>query len=172
MTTDNDTVHYKYISSRLTREIVEQHEAARPRWRRTASFRVGFASLGLEGLAPDYRNRYDLARRATNAVKDNTGNFNSPGSYLRATMNMELSKVGVHIGFVGTARQEVAGFFADEEVEDVGRVFVFLMGSVTNLTGWRAADKLQIDSPRTLRACTRSWRPPLNLMTPRSKLTI
>jgi len=83
VTTDNDTVHYKYISSRLTREIVEQHEAARPRWRRTASFRVGFASLGLEGLAPDYRNRYDLARRATNAVKDNTGNFNSPGPYLR-----------------------------------------------------------------------------------------
>jgi hypothetical protein len=107
--------------------------------------RIGL--LGLEGLAPDYRNRYDVACRAANAVRDNTGRFASPGSYMRATMNMDLSKVAVHIGFVGTGRQEVAGFFAGEEVEDVGRVFVFLMGLVTNLTGWRAADRLQIDRP-------------------------
>jgi hypothetical protein len=39
----------------------------------------------------------------------------------------------------------VAGFFADEDVAGVGRVFVVLLGSITNVTGWRGGDRLQID---------------------------
>jgi hypothetical protein len=41
---------------------------------------------------------------------------------------MELTKVAVRVGFRGTSRQEMAGFFADEQIEEVRRVFVCLIG--------------------------------------------
>ena len=146
VTTDNNPVHYDYISRRLTREIVQQHEAARPKSRFWASLRLPFLSLGFQGVSPDFRNRYDLAMRATVAVKDNTGTIDSPGAYVAATMKMKRCKVVFHLGFETSGAQEVAAFFADETAPDIGRVFVVLLGSVTNFTGWRAAKKLETDS--------------------------
>jgi len=145
VTTDDDPVRYEYISKRLTREIVHQHEAARRRRSSTVGLRAGPVSLTSQSQVPDYDNEYDLARRATSAVVNNTGSLESPGFYITATMKMEVTKVSFHIGFEGTTHQEVAGFFADEVVVGIGRVFVVLMGSITNLIGWRAGDTLQTD---------------------------
>jgi hypothetical protein len=146
VTTDNSPVHFEYISQRLTREIVQQHEAARTRTRLSPSLRLGIFTLGLRSLSPDYPNRYDRAMRATQAVRDNTGTIDSPGVYVRARLCLKRCKVAFHQGFENTGSQEVAGFFADEEVSDVGRVFVLLLGSLKNLTGWRAAERLVLDS--------------------------
>lgn len=146
MTTDNDPVDYIYISKRLTRELVQQHEAARPRRLTTASFRVPLLSAAFSTLKPDYHNRFDLTRRATEAVSDNTGSLDNPGTYVRATLPMRCCKVVFHLGFEDSGRQEVAAFFADGVTPDAGHVFVALFGSVTNLKGRRAGAKLGIDS--------------------------
>ena len=145
MTTDNQAVDYRYISRRLTRDIVQQHEAGRRRPLGLVGITLGPFAFRWRTLSPDYHNQYKVALRATDAVSDNTGSLGAPGAYLRATMQMELDKVAVHIGFEDTASQEVAGYFADQDVPVAGRVFVALLGSIHNLVGWRAADRLLTD---------------------------
>lgn len=144
MTTDNDPVDYVYVSNRLTRNVVQQHEAARKDWRAVFNLKGGPLSLGVRALSPDYRNRYDLAHRATAAVSQNTGDLASPGTYIRATLQMQLCKVVVLIGF-DDPNAEVAGVFADQSVPGIGRVFVALFGSISNLVGWRRSPRLDTE---------------------------
>jgi hypothetical protein len=134
MVTDNDPVEYLYISRRFTEAIVQQHEAARPSWKLVLDLKGGPLSLGIRGLHPDYINRFDLARRATAAVTSNTGTLEVPGAYVRSVLDLQLCKVVVHIGFE-YPNAEVAGFFADQHVVGIGRVFVALFGSIENFTG-------------------------------------
>jgi hypothetical protein len=68
----------------------------------------------------------------------------SPGDYVQDTLDQEFTRVSVHIGFERT-NQLVSGIFADEAVEDVGRVFVGLFVSVTNLRGWKPKEKYRSD---------------------------
>jgi hypothetical protein len=134
MTTDDNPVDYRYVSLRLTSNIVQQHVAARSRWRLLLDLKGGPLNIGIRGIDPDYVNRFDLAQRATEAVRDNTGSLEVPGTYIRSTLYLQTCKVIVHHG-LEAFNAEVVGFFGDEEVSDVGRVFVALFGSIENFTG-------------------------------------
>jgi hypothetical protein len=124
----------------MTKDLVQQHEAARPQKRTTFGLNLKWLTASRTEVAPDFKNRYDLARRATTAVSQLTGTVANPGDYVQDTLELEFTRVSVHIGFE-TPNQSVSGIFADEVVEDVGRVFVGLFGSVTNLRGWKRREK-------------------------------
>ena len=116
-------VHYDYISRRLTREIVQQHEAARPEVTLLALLAPWLPVTGIPKRQPRLPQSVRPGQRArTVAVKDNTGTIDSPGAYVTATMNMRRCKVVFHLGFENSVGEEVAAFFADETVPDVGRV--------------------------------------------------
>ncbi len=145
MATDNDPVDYVYISERLTREIVQQHEAARPRKRWSAGFNLHWIELRKNHVPVDFENRFELADRASTSVANLTGALSAPGPFIRETTDLSFMKVQVHLGFKGTGHQFVAGYFADLILDDLGRVFIALFGSITNVRGWRKTDELQAD---------------------------
>jgi hypothetical protein len=145
MATDNDPVDYRYISARLTRELVQQHEAARPRKRWTGGMNVHGIELRRNEEPINFENRFELAARTTAAVKNLTGTLASPADFVHETMELSFMKVKVHIGFKGTGHQLVAGYFSDLDLPGLGRVFIALFGSITNVRGWRVADDLQAD---------------------------
>ena len=145
MATDNDPADYVYISQRLTRETVQQHEAARPLKRTSAGFNLRVVELRREEVPVDFESRFDLANRATTAVKGLTGMLSAPGPYIRETIGLDFMKVQVFIGFENTGRQLIAGYFSDLTLSDGSRVFIALFGSITNVRGWRATDILEAD---------------------------
>jgi hypothetical protein len=144
MTTDNDPVDYLYISERQTTNIVRQHEAARPRRRTRLDIKGGPLAVGIRWLSPDYLNQFDLARRATEAVESNTGDLEYPGIYVRGQLDIQTCKVRVGYGFdrMNTA---VVGFFSDQEIKGIGRVFVGLFGSVANFASWKRKPKFDTE---------------------------
>jgi len=73
MGTDNWPVEFLYISHRLTREIVQQHEGAGRRADFAVSIPTPLGNISGARQLPDYNNPYDLARRATSAVVHLTG---------------------------------------------------------------------------------------------------
>jgi hypothetical protein len=145
MATDNDPVDYEYISWRLTRETVQQHEAARPLRRTSAGLNLRVVELRRQEVPVDFDSRFDLANRATTAVKGLTGTLSAPGPYIRDTIGLHFMKVQVYIGFENTGQQMIAGYFSDLSLPDNSRVFIALFGSITNVRGWRATDKLEAD---------------------------
>jgi hypothetical protein len=145
MATDNDSADYVYISQRLTRETVQQHEAARPLKRTSAGLNLRVLELRRQEVPVDFDNRFDLANRATAAVKSLTGTLSAPGPYIRETTGLHFMKLQVCIGFENTGRQLIAGYFSDLTLRDGSRAFIALFGSITNVRGWRATDKLEAD---------------------------
>jgi hypothetical protein len=133
--TDNWPVDFRYISKRLTREIVDQHEAARPGGIVSAAITLRGVSLGLRGRDPDYANRFDLARRASIAISDNTGTLENGGEYVRAELDVVPVYFKVHFGWRRGRNQEIAAFFAESTSGSGGRTFVGLFGSISNFTG-------------------------------------
>lgn len=140
--TDNWPADYIYISRRLTHEIVNQHAAARrPGWLRRITAALPGTGISAE-FAPgdvDPSNPFDLARHATEAVTDLTGTLDSPGPYIRATLDFSWDAVPVRMRR-DDANDPVACFFADVRVVGVGGVFVSLIGSASNFLGIAPAD--------------------------------
>jgi hypothetical protein len=145
MATDNDPTEYRYISERLTRELVQQDEAARPRKRWSAGVSLHGLELRRTEAPVKFKNRFDLAVRTTAAVQNLTGTLAAPADFIHETIGLSFMKVQVHLGFEGTGYQLVAGYFSDLELPNIGRVFVALFGSITNVRGWRRTDVLQAD---------------------------
>jgi hypothetical protein len=133
--TDNWPVDFRYISKRLVRDIVEQHQAARPRRVLSGGLNIKGASFTARAAEPDYKNRFDLARRATEAISDNTGTLEIGGDYVRAELELVPAHFKVHLGWRRSYNQEVAAFFADGTYGSFGRTFVGLFGSISNFTG-------------------------------------
>jgi hypothetical protein len=135
--TDNWAVELKYYSRRLTRQIVDQDAAARRNRLRKISFGIPSTGVAAEfGRSEiDRANPYDLVRRATTAVSDNTGSLISPGAYVRATLDLSWNAVPVLMGWERAISVPVACFFADVEVDEIGGVFVGLFGSAANFLG-------------------------------------
>jgi len=145
--TDNWPVDFRYISRRLVREIVQQHEAAGPgreyKIGGTAGITAGPVNFGLtveESKRPvDDQNYYDLARRATMAVIDHTGYLdkNDPhgriptGPYVRARMHLQMQQVPLG-AWEDAYNHPIAAFVGYETLDDFGRVFVGLVGSASN----------------------------------------
>lgn len=138
MATDNWPADYIYVSRRLAREIIDQDTAAR-RTKRLNKVTAGIPGTGMSAefaaREVDLDNPFELARRATEAVVDLTGSLQSPGPYVRATLDCTWDAIPVHMGWDDDVNVKVAGFFADVKVVDLGGVFFGLFGSASNFLG-------------------------------------
>jgi len=141
---NKSSVTYEYISKRLTGEIVQQYEADQSSKQTSLSWGFKWLSLTRSKRQPDFRNPHDMAKRATDAVSEWTGTLDAPGPYIAGCLRFQFARVMVHLGFE-ESNQLVAGLFADEELPEIGRAFVALFGSVTNLRGWKRKDAFQGD---------------------------
>jgi hypothetical protein len=137
MGTDNSPEEFQYISNRLVREIVQQHEAAKPHRAVSATVNVKVVGVQFGSRPPDYDNPFDLARRATEAVRDNTGTLQSAGEYIRAELDLTPTHFPVLEGWRDIISGAIAAFFADETTDECGRMFIGLFGSITNFIGRR-----------------------------------
>ena len=134
--TDTWPVHFRYISRRLVKEIVQQHEATRPRVKASFSFPLRAIGLTLIRRDPDYLNLYDLTRRATEAIDNLTGSVEFPGTYVRAELDITPGYFTVLMGWQDRSHVDIAAMMTRTHVEDVGSVLVGLFGSISNYT-WR-----------------------------------
>ena len=55
--------------------------------------------MGVRWLSPDFRNQFDLARRATKAITINTGTLDYPGIYVRGQIDLQTWLVNLSHGF-------------------------------------------------------------------------
>ena len=133
MTTDTWPSEFRYVSRRLVAQIVQRNEAKRPRRSVSFGFNLGLATVNVTGRPPDYGKVYDLVRRATEHVSDNTGTLAHPGLYVRSDLELDLCWFPVLLGWAdGARRGEIAAIFADTTLDDTGRTFVALFGSIFN----------------------------------------
>lgn len=148
MLTDNWPVDFTYISRRIVKEIVQQHEAGRSeralKISLTGSIALGPISPGISFESSkrqvDYDNYFDLAKRATVAVSDHTGWLARDrqdriltGQYVRAKIHMQVQKVPLPVTVWEKAYNHPVAIFAGiETVPGVGRVFIGLAGSASN----------------------------------------
>lgn len=139
MATDNWPVDFQYVSTRLTTEIVQQHEAALPRRKLSLSLQLKLLGLTVKTRAPDYRNRFDLASRATEAVADLTGTVEIDGDYILAELDVYAAILPVHLGWRDAANVEIAALIADTGA-GTPRTFVALIGSASNFLGRNSAE--------------------------------
>jgi hypothetical protein len=139
--TDNSPVDYKYISRRLTEEIVQQHEAAKSRSELSLGVQLRVFGMSVKTRKPDFRNLFDLARRATDAVINLTGTLEAEGLYVAGELDLHPCRFPVHMGWERSPNHEVAAYVADAVVGGE-RVFVGLFGSVGNYIGHREEDRL------------------------------
>jgi hypothetical protein len=93
--------------------------------------------IGIRHLDPDYLNKFDLSRRAAEAVLDNTGTLAFPGEYAREEIDISMGFLTVLMGWEGRSKVEIAAMMAEVEVEGIGRTFVALFGSASNYSGRR-----------------------------------
>ena len=135
MTTDSWPQEFRYISKRLVREIVQQHEAAGRSWTAdSADVSVTPARVGFRKRRPDPDNPYDLARRATQAVSDNTGTLEVGGSYVRGELELKLCQFPVLLG-LDRSHSPVASVCHVGESANGTRTVVAMFGSIENYIG-------------------------------------
>lgn len=136
MTTDNWPTHFRYISRRLVTQITQQSYAARPR-RHAFSFSVDlpFVKIGVQAQPSKDDNLFALVREATADVADWTGTLADPSYYVRDRLELELCWFPVLMGWVDAHQVQVAAAFADTTLDDAGRTFVALFGSIHNYVG-------------------------------------
>ncbi len=145
--TDNWPTNFRYISRRLVKEIVQQHEAMRSRTSKTYSFAFKPIGLAITRRDPDYLNLYDLARRATDAVSDMTGTVAEPAEYVRAELDITPGFLTVHQGWTTASNVDIAAMMTKYDDRSLGRVFIALFGSASNYTGRRPKDDGLAESP-------------------------
>jgi len=132
--TDNWAVDFKFISTRLVTEIVQQYEAAASRHDRSWSAGIKGIAVSSKKRGPNFDNRFDLARRATEAVTNLTGTLDVGGDYVRGVLDFHHCITAVHQGWEDTANAEIAILVSDF-VNDGERSFVALFGSVGSYIG-------------------------------------
>lgn len=127
---------WRYISKRLVRETVQADEAGRSV---DFSGSIGFGGVtgSAQRRAPDYGNVFDLAVRATRILEPRTTTLVdtrlTPGSVVRATVNLHEANLNVWRKWDRNDVVEVASFVAQERYQ-WGRVFLVLVGSAHNWT--------------------------------------
>lgn len=135
MVVDRWPVDFRYISSRLVYQIVQQDQARRPAWRlRTVSLLHGI--LGFQRDAPDRDNEFALCRQATEAVRDWTGTISEYRSrYIREQFDLTMGFMTVLMGWETVSNVEIAVMKAEVNDPDAGKVLVALFGSASNYRG-------------------------------------
>jgi hypothetical protein len=142
--TNNWPTNFRYISRRLAKEIVQQHEAARSRTSRSFTIGAKYIGLAFTRLDPDYLNLFD---RATDAVTDLTGTVAHPGEYVRAELDITPGLLTVLLGWERAANVDIAAMMTKHEDESAGRVLIALFGSASNYTSRRPRDDGLSDTP-------------------------
>lgn len=104
-------------------------------------------SIGLTKGDLDYRNKYLLCRKATDAVADRTGTLADPGEYVRAELDIRLGYLTVHRGWQHRTHVRIAALLTVVPVDGVGSVLVALFGSESNYTWVRPADNDRSEIP-------------------------
>jgi hypothetical protein len=90
MGTDRWPVDFRYISSRLVLQIVQQDEATRSRWR-FSGIPTPWGPIGLHKKPLDRDNEFALCREATEAVRDLTSSITQPWrEYIRAEVDLTM----------------------------------------------------------------------------------
>jgi hypothetical protein len=140
MATDNWPVSFVYISNRLVTEIVQQHEAMQSPWRASFSLNLKLAALGIRHRDLGYHNKFDLCRRATDAVRDHTGTPELPGQYVRTKLAITPGLLTVLHGWDDQSHVDIAAMFSEDQIPDVGSVLIALFGSASNYVGRRPRD--------------------------------
>jgi hypothetical protein len=140
MGTDNWPVDFRYISTRLVNEIVQQSEATRGRWSPTLALNLKVVSIGLKKRDIDYRNKYLLCRKATDAVRGRTGTLTDPGEYIRAEFTIQMGYLTVLQGWLERTHVRIAAMFNEGTVAGIGSVLIALFGSESNYTWKRPVD--------------------------------
>jgi hypothetical protein len=133
--TDSWPEDFDYISNRLTTEIVQQHAAASSGYEVSWNVTLRVIGLSIAKRRPDYRNRWDLARRATDAVLDNTGTIAYPGDYVRGELDMHKLAFPVHMGWADGVMNGKVALLVSDETSREGRSLVALFGSIGNYVG-------------------------------------
>lgn len=141
MGTDRWPVDFRYISSRLVRQIVQQDEASRSRWCLSTTFRLPGAVIRPEKRPLRYDNKFALCREATEAVRDNTSTIAQGwGDYIRAELDIEMGLLTVFMGWKSKTHVQIAAMKAEVTDPDQGRMLVALFGSASNYTGRKSLD--------------------------------
>jgi hypothetical protein len=136
MGVDRWPADFRYISRRLVKEIVQQHEATGPRYTKTWSIPLRAIGLSIVRRDPDYLNLFDLTYRATKAVSKRTGSLESPSTYVRAELDIALGYLTVLMGWLDRSHVDIAAMMTIVEVPEAGSVLVGLFGSASNYV-WR-----------------------------------
>lgn len=136
MAVDRWPVDFRYISSRLVRQIVQQDEATRRRWRFRFDFPTPVARVSIEREPLDRENEFVLCRKATVAVREQTSTLaQGYGPYIRAELDLTMGLVTPLMGWEGRDRVEIAAMRAEADDDEYGRVLVTLFGSASNYMG-------------------------------------
>jgi hypothetical protein len=135
MGTDGWPVDFRYISSRLVLQIVQQDEATRSRWR-FSGIPTPWGPIGLHKKRLDRDNEFALCREATKAVRDLTGTITQGWrEYIRAELDLTMGFMTVLMGWKDSANVEIAAMKAEVDDPESGRVLVALFGSASNYRG-------------------------------------
>jgi hypothetical protein len=136
MGTDRWPVDFRYISSRLVLQIVQQDAATRSRWKLSA-ISIPWLSIGFRKDRIDRHNESILVREATAAVRDNTSTTiaQSWGTFIRTELDLTMGLVPVLMGWTGTRQVDIAAMKAEVNDSEAGRVLVALFGSASNYRG-------------------------------------
>jgi hypothetical protein len=131
MGTDRSPGEFRYISSRLVRQIVQQDQGPRSRWSIST---FGFRNFGFQKHPIDYSNDFLLCREATEAVRNNTGTVAHPGQYIQTELDLTMGLMTVLMGWTDP-HVEIAAMKAEVNDPEAGKVLVALFGSASNYTG-------------------------------------
>ena len=132
MVTDRWPTDFRYISSRLVLQIVQQDQAARSRWNLT-SIGTPWGGLGFQKNEVNHRNESALCKQATKAVRDHTSTIAQGwGDYIRAELDLTMGFMTVLMGWARTSHVEIAAMKAEVDDPEAGRVLVALFGSASN----------------------------------------
>jgi hypothetical protein len=132
---DRWPVDFRYISRRLVRQLVDQDEATRSRWR-FSGIPTPWGPIGLHKNRLDRDNDFALCREATEAVRELTGTIAQGwGPYIQSELDLTMGTLSVLSGWKKTLRVEIAAMKAEVIDPEAGRVFVALFGSASNYIG-------------------------------------
>ncbi|WP_127507589.1 DUF7019 family protein [Actinoplanes solisilvae] len=124
---------FDFIGKRVVRDIYEQLERTRPKWKLDL---VNFTppvipfEFGARRSEPTEANMYWIARKVTEAIADHTGTILDPGTYVRAEMHFRWAAVSFEL-----TGEEIAWLYGTGQTEE-GEAHVILVGSVENFVGY------------------------------------
>ncbi|MBN9608072.1 MAG: hypothetical protein J0I11_01980 [Actinobacteria bacterium] len=136
MLTDRAPFDYRYLSGRLLRELAQQDDATRSRWRASGELTAVFGHVNISRPERDNTNLYMLAQRSEKLVSDHTTRDLTQaysGQYLRTQLPLRFGIFEPHMGWAGG---KVAYYLAEVQ-DDAKRFVVALFGSAANVVGNR-----------------------------------